>query len=103
LISTRKKRRKVDWIQVDGENKGDVVLYALSTCGWCRKTKRFLGELGVQYKYKDVDLLSGAERDEVIQEVERWNPRRSFPIIVINGKEAVVGYDVDRIKELLTE
>ena len=95
------ERRNVDWIQVDGEDKGDVVLYALSTCGWCRKTKRFLAELGVQYKYKDVDKLSGAERDEALQEVERWNPRRSFPTMVIKEEEAVVGFDADRIKELL--
>jgi glutaredoxin-like protein NrdH len=95
------ERREVDWIQVDGENSGDVVLYALSTCGWCRKTKRLLGELGVRYRYKDVDLLSGAERDQVMQEVERWNPRRSFPTMVINDEEAVVGFDADRIRELL--
>jgi glutaredoxin len=36
-----------------------------------------------------------------MQEVERWNPRRSFPTVVINDKEAVVGYDADKIKELL--
>lgn len=24
---------------VDGENKGNIVLFALSTCGWCKKNK----------------------------------------------------------------
>lgn len=22
---------------VDGENKGNIILFALSTCGWCKK------------------------------------------------------------------
>ena len=28
---------------VAGRNKGKVMLYALSTCGWCAKTKELLG------------------------------------------------------------
>ena len=27
---------------VTGKNKGKVMLYALSTCGWCGKTKELL-------------------------------------------------------------
>ncbi|MDD5684459.1 MAG: glutaredoxin family protein, partial [Methanoregulaceae archaeon] len=29
---------------IDGEDKGKVVLFALSTCGWCAKTKELLAE-----------------------------------------------------------
>jgi len=25
---------------VDGKNKGKIMLYALSTCVWCKKTKQ---------------------------------------------------------------
>ncbi|MFQ5905703.1 MAG: glutaredoxin family protein [bacterium] len=42
---------------VEGKKKGDVLLYALSTCGWCRKTKRLLEKLRVEYDYVYVDLL----------------------------------------------
>ncbi len=31
---------------VPGKNEGKFMLYALSTCGWCRKTKSFLDKLG---------------------------------------------------------
>ncbi len=31
---------------VEGENKGDVVLYALSTCGWCKKDSDDVGGTG---------------------------------------------------------
>jgi len=83
--------------QIKGKNKGDIVLYALSTCGWCRKTKDLLRELGVAYKFVDVDLLEGKERAAIMEEVERWNPQCSFPTIVINNK-CIVGYDEQKIR-----
>jgi glutaredoxin-like protein NrdH len=91
----------VNWIQVDGAHKGDVKIYALSTCGWCKKTKAFLRELGVEYSYADVDQLSGSDRNTALQEVERWNPNRSFPTVVINDREAIVGYRPEEIKAAL--
>ena len=77
-----------------------VKLYALSTCGWCKKTKRFLDENNVDYEYEYVDLLSGAERARVMEEVERWNPRRTFPTVVVDG-QVVVGFKEDRLREVL--
>ena len=41
---------------VEGTDKGRVVLYALSTCQWCRKVKDLLKELGIDFYYIDVDL-----------------------------------------------
>jgi len=84
---------------VDGENKGKIMLYALSTCGWCRKTKDFLTKLGVSFDYVFVDYLEGDERDSIIEEIAKWNPRRSFPTIIINDKDCIVGYKEDEIKE----
>jgi len=82
---------------VKGKKKGNIVLYALSTCGWCRKAKDLLGELGVEYKFVDVDLLEGEEREEIMEEMERWNPQSNFPTIVINNK-CIVGYDEQKIR-----
>jgi glutaredoxin-like protein NrdH len=100
-IETFVERRTMDWIHVDGENRGAIKLYALSTCGWCRKTKALLNELGVEYEYRDVDLLAGAEREEAIGQIERWNPARSFPTMVINDTQSIVGFKPDKIKEVL--
>lgn len=91
----------MDMVHVKGKNAGKVVLYALSTCGWCRKTKDFLSELGVTFDYVDTDLLVGKERDDTRREVQKWNPRCSFPTLVINNQQCIVGFDKDRIKEAL--
>ena len=86
---------------VPGKNKGHVMLYALSTCGWCRKTKKLLNELGVEYYFIDVDLLGEEEKSKVNITVSAWNPSRSFPTIVIDNNMAILGFDEDRIREEL--
>jgi glutaredoxin len=77
------------------------MLYALSTCGWCKKTKQFLDDLGVEYSYIFTDYLVGEEKDNVLDEVRKYNPRCSFPTIVINDKKTIVGFREDEIKEAL--
>jgi len=86
---------------VDGENKGKVVLFALSTCGWCKKTRMLLEDLGAEYDYIYVDLLQGEERQEAIQQLEKWNPQLSFPTMVLNDEEAIVGFNEDKVREIL--
>ncbi|HII75790.1 MAG TPA: glutaredoxin family protein, partial [Methanolinea sp.] len=36
---------------VKGSKRGELILYALSTCGWCAKTRKLLDDLGVEYSY----------------------------------------------------
>ena len=86
---------------VEGRNKGNVVLYALSTCGWCKKTRMLLEDLGVEFNYVYVDLTEGEERSKVIEDVQKWNPQLSFPTVVINNKDVIVGFKEDQIKEKL--
>lgn len=88
-------------VQVEGVNRGDVMLYALSTCGWCKRTKALLSELGVAYRYVDVDKAEGDERESLMDEVEKWNPSRSFPTMVIDDKTCIVGFDEYKVKKEL--
>jgi glutaredoxin-like protein NrdH len=84
---------------VDGENKGKIVLYALSTCGWCRRTRNLLEDLGLGYNYIYVDLLEGEERTQTIEDVKKWNSQVSFPTLVINDERCIVGFDEEGIRE----
>lgn len=84
---------------VSGKDKGDVMVFALSTCGWCKKTKALLNELGVAYKYTDVDLLEGEEQEEAVEAMGKYNPATNFPTIVINSKNAIIGFKEDDIRK----
>jgi len=86
---------------VNGKNKGKIILYALSTCGWCARTKDLLRELGVEFDYLYVDLLEGPEQDKVLNEVEKWNPKGSFPTLVIGNRKSIVGFREEEIREAL--
>ena len=85
---------------VQGKNAGHIMVYALSTCGWCRKTKQLLDDMGVAYDYEHVDLLYGDKRAEVMDEVRHWNPVGTFPTIIVNGKP-IVGFREDEIRKAL--
>ena len=78
-----------------------VKLYALSTCAWCKKTKKFLDDNGIEYDLTYVDLLEGEEKKQAIQEVREWNPRRSFPTVVIDEAKSVAGFKPELLKEAL--
>jgi glutaredoxin len=79
----------------------NVKLYALSTCGWCRKTKAFLDDNDIAYDLVYVDLLEKDKKDKVITEVRKWNPKVSFPTIVIDDQKSVSGFREDRLREVL--
>ncbi|MFA4824619.1 MAG: glutaredoxin family protein [Methanoregula sp.] len=84
---------------VSGKNKGKVMLYALSTCGWCNRTKELLRELGIEFDYTYVDLLEEKEQDEAMNTIERFNPKGSFPTLIINNKKCIVGFKEQEIRE----
>ena len=86
---------------VPGKKNGDIMLYALSTCEWCRKTRELLTELGIDYSYVYVDLLSGEEFSQVLAEMGKWNKSKSFPTTVINNSKVIVGFREDELREVL--
>jgi len=86
---------------ISGKNAGKLMLYALSTCIWCRKTKQLLTDLGVEYDYLFVDLLQGQEKEQAIAMVTKWNPDCSFPTLVVNDSKCIVGFKEKEIREAL--
>jgi len=78
-----------------------VKMYALSTCAWCRRTKKFLRDNEVAFDFVDVDLLDPDERRRTKEELKRFNPAGSYPTIVVDGETVVVGFNPDRLKEVL--
>jgi glutaredoxin len=92
----------------DAENKPpledksppDVKIFSLTTCSHCKAAKKFIGECAIKYVFVDVDILEGDERKAIIEDVKKFNPRCSFPTIII-GEKVIVGYKEKEIKEAL--
>jgi len=78
-----------------------VKLYALSTCGFCKKAKQFLESVEILYECDDVDLLLGEEKERAREELAKLNPRRSYPTLLIDDEKVVVGFDEEKLREVL--
>lgn len=81
-------------------SENPVKIYSLSTCSHCKSTKKFLSDCTVMYDFVDVDLLEGQERKAILEDVRKFNPKCSFPTIII-GDIVIVGFKEDKIREAL--
>ena len=77
-----------------------VKIYSLSTCSHCKSTKKMLSDCTIQYDYVDVDTLVGEERAAILEDVKKFNPKCSFPTVII-GNTVIVGFKEKEIKEAL--
>jgi len=93
--------RLVSATRVEGKRKDHkVFLYTLSTCIWCKHTKQFLKDNGVEHEYVDVDLARGEERRKIEKDFAKTGSY-SYPTMVIDGKRVIKGFRVEEIKEAL--
>jgi glutaredoxin-like protein NrdH len=79
--------------QIEGSKQDhDLVLFALSTCPHCRNARNFLDNNGVAYRFVYLDQLKGDEQKDALSVTEKHNPRKSFPTLVIDDDEVLVGF-----------
>jgi glutaredoxin-like YruB-family protein len=77
----------------------DVTIYTTPTCQYCKKTKTFFNENDIEYKEHDV----AEDRDRAKEMIEK-SGQRGVPVVVIEDdgeEEVVVGFNEDRLSELL--
>ncbi|HET90669.1 MAG TPA: glutaredoxin family protein [Chloroflexi bacterium] len=87
---------------VSGANEvHHITFYGLSTCIWCKRTRQFLEDEDVAFDYIYIDLLHGSEREEAVEQVRRWNPATSFPTVVVDGEQSVVGFKPEELAQIL--
>ena len=77
-----------------------IHLYALTTCPYCRMTKRYHDDHGITYEMTEVDLLEGDEKQAVVDEVKRLSGGTSFPVLTADG-QVVVGFNKSKMADLL--
>lgn len=54
-------------------------MYAISACAWCKMTKQFLKDNGVEYEYGDVDLADQEVRKEIRGNLVKRGGEPSYP------------------------
>ena len=84
----------------DMSEEKQVKIFSLSTCSHCKSTKKLLNDCTIKYEFVDVDLLEGDERKAILEDVKKFNPKCSFPTIII-GEKVIVGFKEKEIKEAL--
>ena len=77
-----------------------IIMYTLSTCPWCMKTKKFFKEKNIPFDYIDYDLAESTEQEKIRRHMKQYTGSLSFPFVLI-GEKAVVGYNPDKYSEIL--
>jgi len=84
-------------------NKHKVLLYALSTCAWCKLTKKFLNDNKIAYEYIDVDLCPDEDRAKIRKDIRHRGGEINYPIIIVDDKILISGFRKDKLKEALID
>ena len=79
-----------------------VLIYAISTCAWCKITKKHLNDNKVEYEYIDVDLCSDKDRQAIRKDIEKRGGEPNYPIIIVDDKILINGFRKDKINEALS-
>jgi glutaredoxin-like protein NrdH len=96
------REEKMQTTKVEGKNsKHKVMLYALSTCGWCRKCKALLRDNDIEFEYVDVDLCNDEDYEKIRQDITSRGGRFSFPTVIIDDAILITGFNEAKIRESL--
>lgn len=77
-----------------------VILFTMSTCPWCRKTKKFFADNKIPFEYTDYDLASDEEQRKIMNIMLKNGCNGIFPFVMID-KDVVIGYRPEKYSELL--
>lgn len=84
----------VVYTEVKGKSaEHDITVYALSTCGFCKRALAFLNDNGISYRYVYFDKLSEDEKASLRKRLMNdYKEYLSFPYAIIDDKDVLVGF-----------
>jgi glutaredoxin len=94
---------KLEFTEEPG-SKGDhdLTVYALSTCGFCKKAIHFLSEHDIAFRYIYLDKINPMVKRTVKSELkQQYESLPVFPILVIDNERAVSGFSEEKWKDIL--
>ncbi len=79
----------------------EILLFGLSTCGWCEKVHLFLKKHNFEHSIAMVDTLPDPEKEAARADLKKYNARMSYPTLVIDKKIVITGFDSEKMKKAL--
>jgi len=76
-------------------NRPDITIYTIPTCGFCHAAKDYFMTLGLDYR--EIDVSNDPARQQQMRDV---SGQVGTPVIRIDG-EVVIGFDRARIDQAL--
>ena len=73
-----------------------VVIYSTPTWPFCIRAKEYLSKKGISYEEHDV----AADRDAAKEMIEK-SKQMAVPLIIIDDKDIVIGFNQGKLDELL--
>lgn len=84
----------LEYTKVQGQ-KADrgITVYALSTCGFCKRALAFLDANGFTYRYIHVDTIPLDIKNQVKAELrDTYKANVAFPFLTIGDSQHLVGF-----------
>jgi glutaredoxin len=76
-------------------------MYAISTCIWCKRTKKWLRDHDIEYLYVDVDLCNVEDREKIKKDILTRGGQLVYPAIIIDDELLINGFRIEKLKEVL--
>jgi glutaredoxin len=73
-----------------------IILYSADWCGWCRKAKRHLDGLGINYEIRDIDIPQN------MNDLVAKTGQRGIPVLDVGGR-VVTGFSPGKYDELIRQ
>jgi len=82
------------YIAVQGQKSTPLItIYALSTCGFCKRAMTFLANNGFAYRYIHVDTIPLETKTEVKRILkDRYKTDIAFPFATVGDSDHLVGF-----------
>ena len=83
---------------VEGTKKDkELIFLGLSTCGFCKRARKYLEEEGWAFSYVDIDKLEREDRIAMKDDVKsRFTPDLLYPFLIIDDSDYLKGFKVDQ-------
>ena len=93
----------IEFTEEDGANiPHEITVFALSTCGFCRRGLQFLRDHEIKFRYVYVDKMDPTQKDDTKKMLmDTFNERVVFPYMVLDNERVITGFTESVWKEQL--